>query len=84
MKLLGLKFDEPDANGAVLPSVVTVTMTIVEAALIARIIGRLTNPQSEVIVPVQHGAHHGIYDCLSGAVFNRYWDGGCDEFIRSL
>ena len=54
------------------PSAITVTMTIEEAIWIAEIAGKQRGDSP----------HLGIYDCLVGDLFNRYWDGGVDDAIR--
>lgn len=71
----------PNDNGDVYPDTVTVTMTIAEAALITRIVGKLNDLQSEEIVPVRYGVHRGIYSCLSVNVFNPYYDGGISDYM---
>jgi len=64
MELNNISFVE--GKGEALPSKITVTMTLDEAIWIAKIAGK------------QNGTspHDGIYHCLVGDVFNRYWDEG--------
>ena len=66
MELKNIRFK--DIEGAIYPSNIEVSMSIEEALWIAKIAGS------------QQGSspHNGIYDCLVGDVFNRYWDTGCE------
>ena len=56
------------------PARISVEMTIEEATWIAAIAGKCSGDSP----------HHGIYDCLVGDVFNRYWDDGVDEAMKML
>lgn len=62
---------------------VTVKMTAAEAALIARMVGKLNTPMANEIVPGIGENYHGPYDVLVGEVFNRIYDSGVDEYIFS-
>jgi hypothetical protein len=67
MKLENIRFSDGE-NGAE-PEKITVTMTLPEAIWMAKIAGKQRD----------ESPHSGIYDCLIGDVFNRYWDDGVDE-----
>lgn len=54
------------------PNSVTVSMTISEAAWIAKVAGQQRG----------ESPHSSIYSALIGDVFNRYWEDGVDEFMR--
>ena len=81
MKLRAMTFVGDDED--VLPDTITVTMSIAEAAAIAMIFGKLNSyaiarltPQSPIT-----GDIDGIYCCLVGDVFNRYWDNSVDDVL---
>ncbi len=69
MKLNNIEFDDDEGIKNV-----TVTMTLQEALWIGKLAGK------------QKGAspHNTIYECLSGAVFDRFWEGGVDEALREF
>ena len=73
MKLKAITFSIDD-EGDSLPATVTVTMTIEEAIWIAEVSGR---QQGE-------SPHNGIFHCLNGGVFNRYWEDGVDDAIKQF
>lgn len=65
------------------PVMVTVEMTIGEAAAIAKIFGGLShNTFTEKVPALTSGEHDEVYSCLVGEVFNRFWDDGVDGFLR--
>jgi hypothetical protein len=68
MKLKEIKF-QPGQEGVVIPSTVTVEMTVEEALWVATVSGK------------QRGVspHSGIFECMSNNVFNRYWDDGTND-----
>ena len=53
------------------PNSITVSMTITEAAWIAKVAGEQRG----------ESPHVAIYATLIGDVFNRYWDDGLDDFL---
>lgn len=53
---------------------VTVTMTIQEALWIARVSGQQKG----------ESPHSGIFDCLVGAVFDRFWDDGVNDASKDF
>lgn len=73
MKLLAMTFAKLSEEQ--FPSTVTVEMGVREAALIAKLFGRMRHAESQ-------GAT--AYECLVGDVFDRYWDDGVDEAMRAL
>lgn len=68
------------AGEPALPHNITVSMTVTEAAAIARVFGALND----------YGLRRlglddsGIYDCLTGDVFNRYWDDGVNDVLTRI
>lgn len=64
------------------PSVVTVEMTIKEAAFLAKTLGKQNGLMKQEIYPGYEDEEHTAYDCLVGDVFNRYWDSGVDGYVR--
>lgn len=73
MQLKEIKFS-PNEEGDVMPSTINVTMTIEEALWIAKVAGQQRG----------ESPHSGIYDCLTGDVFNRYWDDGLDDASKEI
>lgn len=73
MQLLSMTF-APIKNEQC-PATITVEMGVREAALIAKLFGRLSKTES-------HGAE--VDNCLVADVFNRYWDEGVDEALIDL
>lgn len=79
MKVRNIALDENED-----PELVTVEMTLDEAAFIARVAGSLS-PHA-VLTALKddirwYKACAETYECLTGSVFNRYWDGGLGEVI---
>ena len=68
MELKEITFS-PDLDGEAVPETVTVKMTVKEALWLAIVAG-----EQRGVSP-----HSGIYNCLTGDVFNRYWDDGVDD-----
>lgn len=72
MKVRSIEFEEGD-EGAI-PSEITVTMSRIEAAAIARVFGKF----SDVELEKRGLPQTEIYNVLVGDVFNRYWEDGLD------
>lgn len=62
---------EMGTNGVAMPTGEPIGLSIYTTARIAKYFGRLT-PSDDVT--------HEIWDCLTGVVFNRFWDGGLDDY----
>lgn len=78
MRVRNITLDE-DEN----PDRVLVEMTLDEAAMMLRLVGRLS-PRMVLNALGDHrwyNASSDIYSCLAGSVFNRFWDGGVDDVI---
>ena len=73
MELKGMTFS-PDNNGDVIPKTITVEMTVKEALWIAIVSGEQKG----------ESPHTGIFNCLNGDVFNRYWDDGADDALKEI
>ena len=72
MRLNAIEFEEGE-EGAV-PAEITVTMTLEEAASIAKVFGEFNDAQlKKFVIP-----HTEIYNVLTSDVFNRYWEDGLD------
>jgi hypothetical protein len=76
MRIDAIKFNQHE-EGA-LPSEVTVTMSIVEAAQIACLFGEM----SDKMLTDRGWVLTSIYSDLSVNVFNRYWEDGLTEAMR--
>lgn len=70
---------EMDDHGE--PEFVTVRMSLEELAYLAKVTGKHSTVTAEEIM---HGgaANTHLYDCASGEVFNRYYDGGVDDYLN--
>lgn len=65
------------------PSVVTVVMTVQEAAFIARLSGRVTTSMD--VFPDTPGAEvaaNTVDRALTGGLFNLFWEAGLDGYVR--
>lgn len=72
MEINNIKFRQDDEIGAI-PETVSVTMSIEEAAWIAKLAGKTRGG----------GVCSSIYSALVGDVFDRYWEEGVAE-IRGV
>lgn len=61
---------------------VTVEMGVDEAAFLAKLIGGMTGPSSEQVMPGGKAIGEQIYESLVGSIFNRFFDDGVDEYLR--
>jgi len=72
VRLLGVAFDRDEE-----PETLTVEMTPMEAALIARLVGGISDTDmvrvggTRLVDPI-----HTVYACLVDAFFNRFWEDG--------
>lgn len=67
------------------PEYVSVRLCVEEAALVAKVLGRMAPAEAQEIMPgCGITAHHQVYETLTGDFFNRFWDGGVDEALRDL
>lgn len=77
MKLHKIEFDNyPN------PETIEVSMSIREAAFITEVIGKLNDPQANEIMSDGADLMFKIYYCLTGNVFNRYWEEGIDGYLK--
>lgn len=63
------------------PDAITVTMSVAEAAFITTLLGRMNDLEQDNVIAGGAHAGRGIYDCLTGDLFNRYWDDGVDGYL---
>ena len=67
-----------------MPATITVEMTLNEAALMARLTGALSPTAVTSGLgdgPRWFNAADGVFDCLTGELFNRFWDNGVEDVI---
>ncbi|MFF1701225.1 hypothetical protein [Streptomyces sp. NPDC058252] len=64
------------------PEFITVRMTVLEAAFMAEVTGKQSSNDAEQVFAGGSAPSHSIYDALVGSVFNRFWDGGVDDYLR--
>lgn len=64
----------------------TVQMTAIEAAYLARLIGGFSSETDPVAIaandPALHRIGTGIYDSLIGEFFNRFYEDGVKDFLQ--
>lgn len=75
MRVTNLSFDKNEQ-----PSEVTIVMSVDEAAHLAKHCGKLA--PATVQPPDSYFATSGLYRCLTGMVFNAYWEDGVDDYLR--
>lgn len=63
---------------------VTVVLTLPEVVYLAQIIGSTTYDKREEVMRGGGDAGASIYDCLTGAVLNRYYENGVHDAVRDL
>ena len=62
---------------------VTVKLTVAEAAFIAAFTGKQTgDTANEIMSNGGAEASSGLYEAFTGGVFNRWYDGGVNEWYR--
>lgn len=83
MNLLGISFAANEADDPY-PERITVEMSKDEALLIAVMVGKLNGAKVDELIPGMSATetHSDIYDCLTGSVFNRYWEDGVKDALR--
>lgn len=65
-----------------LPVRVTAEMSADEAALMAQLTGRNSSVTANEIMRSGGDANGEIYGCLTGELFNRFWDDGVGGYLR--
>jgi hypothetical protein len=67
------------------PKEITVVMSVDEAGVIAKTLGKVTPDSFEEAFP-NHDSDISseIYYCLVGEFFNKTWDGGVDQWHQGL
>jgi hypothetical protein len=63
------------------PEFVTVRMSVQEAAFMAKVTGQQSTNDAEAVFPGGSDPSHSVYNALVGSVFNRFWDGGVDDYL---
>lgn len=76
MKVKSIEMDEEG-----LPEFVTVHMSRDEALVITRVLGGMNGIQ-HAAKGTNHEAASEVYDCLTGDLFNRFWDDGERDLPR--
>ena len=66
------------------PTEVHVVMSTLEAALVAKLVGKLSATSAEEVI-ARGGAEavRTLYEGLVGGYFNRFYDGGVDDYLGS-
>lgn len=60
---------------------VTVRLTVAEAAFIAKFTGRQNGITANEVMPGGDQASANLYGAMVGGVFNRWYDGGVEEWV---
>jgi len=77
MKIRSVDFDDEGE-----PEKVRVELTTAEAALVAKLVGRLNHTEGEEVMRGGGEAVVSLYEGLVGCYFNVYYDGGVDDYLR--
>lgn len=72
-----------DLDGNEEPESVVMRVTRAEATLIAKLTGWQSPQTANEVMPGGSIASQGLYEALTGSVFNRFWDGGVTEAVES-
>jgi hypothetical protein len=78
MKLLAISFND-DEN----PKEILVRLTIEEAGYLGRLTGTQSDNSAEAIMQGGTLLNSEVYHCLSGNVFNRYWEDGLNDYFKN-
>jgi hypothetical protein len=81
VKLINIAFTADD-DGDAIPDRITVEMSLAEATAIVTIFGAMNTFAMRKLDIGDPDGLDGIYGCLTGSVFNRYWDGGQSDLLR--
>lgn len=78
-----MKVRSIDFNADGEPESATFALSLAEALIVAKVFGERNGEQNEKVMPM--GAYHGsnVYDGLVDGLFNRFYDDGVDEAMRS-
>lgn len=83
MRITHIVLDGPE-DGDTAPTQVTVRMTLAEAVYVTKVLGAMNGIQAEQVMPGGAHASNEIYSCLTGELFNRFWEDGVDDALRGL
>jgi len=65
-----------------MPATITSEISAAEAIFLATLLGQQTGIAANGVWPGHGELSTAVYDCLSGEVFNRYYEDGVDEARR--
>lgn len=74
----GIDMDD-DGN----PEWVTIKLSLKELAYLGTLTGKQSHITAEELMENGSHANDQLYDVAVGEVFNRWWDGGLEEFRRT-
>lgn len=77
MRVRSIEFDDDED-----PEFVTVRMPIQQAAYLATITGKQSSITANEFMRGGAEANTEVYNALVGSVFNRYFDGGVQEYVE--
>jgi hypothetical protein len=68
------------------PKEITVVMSVDEAGVITKVLGRITGTEFDAKFPNLSNTDvlHEIYSCMTGEFFNKTWDDGVEDWHRGV
>lgn len=79
MQIKTIEFDDAEV-----PQTITVTMSLGEAAFLARFAGDISPIDEAKQFGTDGYVHASIYDALVGGLFNRFWDDGVNDVLPKV
>lgn len=77
MRVARVDFDENED-----PTRVHAILSTAEAALVAKLVGKLSHTEAEELMRGGGEVSSSLYEGMTGAFFNRYYDGGVAEYVE--
>ena len=78
-----MKVKAIELDGEELPSAVTVVMTRDEALYLTLLVGKMSGVQAEEVMDGGGEASAEVYECLTGSLFNRFYEDGAADALRA-
>lgn len=63
------------------PTQVTLSMSVQQAALVTKVIGRMSRDDLEKVMTGADVAGYDMYCCLDKQLFDRFWSNGIDGYL---
>lgn len=78
MKLRRIELDDNE-----LPSCATFDVTADEALYLALLLGKMSSVQTEELLTGGGELADDLYECLTGSLFNRFYEDGVNDAVRA-